>query len=427
MAESFFIPFRTSINMNLTFTLSFKILLVNLLAVFFMFENKELLANWQQVASFGNIHNDVSCMIKKDNFIFAGTHSTGVMRSSDNGVNWVPVNNGIKTFYMMAFTYTGAGIFCSGAGGVYFSTNNGNNWVDAGKGPTGSFVVSITSKNENIYAGHGLAGVFKSTNNGVNWTRFALGEGDKLRTIIHTDDAFYLSIVTAVLKTTNDGKTFNSANNGIYPYNADMFAYYGDDMYSGTEHGMFHTTNGGDIWFPVNNGLTDTNITALTNSTATIFSGTMEGHVFCSVNKGQSWSDVSDGYADTIVTSLCSDGTYLFAGSASGKIWRRPLSEMITGMNSLSTTLPEKFELYQNHPNPFNPSTTIKFDLAENSDVSLKIFNNKGQVVNTLFKGRLNSGSYSFNFDGENLSSGIYFYGIEAGNYTMIRKMILLK
>lgn len=89
--------------------------------------------------------------------------------------------------------------------------------------------------------------------------------------------------------------------------------------------------------------------------------------------------------------------------------------------------IPDKFKLYENYPNPFNPETKIKFDLPNDNFVSIKIYDVLGKEVATLVNEFKNAGSYIISFNGSNLSSGIYYYKIKAGSYEQIRKMILLK
>ncbi len=86
-----------------------------------------------------------------------------------------------------------------------------------------------------------------------------------------------------------------------------------------------------------------------------------------------------------------------------------------------------EFRLMQNYPNPFNPSTTISYNIAKRANVSLKIYNITGKEVATLVNGEKEPGSYRVNFNAEKLSSGIYFYKISAGNFSSVRKMILIK
>ena len=85
------------------------------------------------------------------------------------------------------------------------------------------------------------------------------------------------------------------------------------------------------------------------------------------------------------------------------------------------------FSLAQNYPNPFNPSTQIDFSIPQQSNVQLKVYNTLGQVVATLVNGNLSAGSHSVNFDARNLASGMYIYRLSAGNYTSVKKMMLLK
>ena len=90
-----------------------------------------------------------------------------------------------------------------------------------------------------------------------------------------------------------------------------------------------------------------------------------------------------------------------------------------------------KFAL-SNYPNPFNPTTTISFDLPKSGNVKLEIFNSKGQRVKTLLNEKINSGHHSVIWNGKNMKnqnvvSGIYFYRISNQNYSETKKMMLLK
>jgi len=89
--------------------------------------------------------------------------------------------------------------------------------------------------------------------------------------------------------------------------------------------------------------------------------------------------------------------------------------------------IPRQFALQQNFPNPFNPSTTIRYDVGEKSNVLLNVYNISGQKVRTLVDEVKDAGSYQVNFDGSNLSAGVYFFRMESGNYTSIEKGMLIK
>jgi photosystem II stability/assembly factor-like uncharacterized protein len=85
------------------------------------------------------------------------------------------------------------------------------------------------------------------------------------------------------------------------------------------------------------------------------------------------------------------------------------------------------FQLGQNYPNPFNPSTVIEYDIGEVSEVRLSVYDILGRKVSELVNGRQAAGRYRLNFNGSQLSSGMYFYRIEAGRYRETKKMILIK
>jgi hypothetical protein len=89
--------------------------------------------------------------------------------------------------------------------------------------------------------------------------------------------------------------------------------------------------------------------------------------------------------------------------------------------------VPKNFELSQNFPNPFNPNTVISYSLPLASDVTLIVYNSLGQTVKVLENGYKNAGTYSVNFNATELPSGTYYYKIEAGQFSQIKKMILLK
>ena len=90
---------------------------------------------------------------------------------------------------------------------------------------------------------------------------------------------------------------------------------------------------------------------------------------------------------------------------------------------------PTEFRLYDNYPNPFNPSTNIKYTIPQTSFVSIKVYNILGKQVAEPVNEYLNSGTYTLNFNSAqyNLSSGVYFYTIKAGNFTSTKKIILTK
>ena len=97
------------------------------------------------------------------------------------------------------------------------------------------------------------------------------------------------------------------------------------------------------------------------------------------------------------------------------------------GIQPISNIVPDISNLYQNFPNPFNPVTKIRFDVHKNTFVNLKILSILGQEITKLVSEKLSAGNYEVEFNGRNISSGIYFYKLSTDFYTETRKMILAK
>ena len=100
----------------------------------------------------------------------------------------------------------------------------------------------------------------------------------------------------------------------------------------------------------------------------------------------------------------------------------------VTGIKQISGNIPDAFSLYQNYPNPFNPSTSIKFDVLNNSNITLKVYDVMGREIATLIDNEaVSPGTKEIDFDASDLSSGIYFYTLTAGDFKATKKMMLLK
>ncbi|MCL5031489.1 MAG: T9SS type A sorting domain-containing protein, partial [Bacteroidetes bacterium] len=105
----------------------------------------------------------------------------------------------------------------------------------------------------------------------------------------------------------------------------------------------------------------------------------------------------------------------------------RAYVSLVTGVQPEIELTPNQFSLSQNYPNPFNPSTSIDFTLPKAEKVRIAIYNQLGQQVSQVADKEYSPGSYSIKFNGDNLSSGVYYYRIEAGSFVLTKKMILLK
>jgi hypothetical protein len=124
------------------------------------------------------------------------------------------------------------------------------------------------------------------------------------------------------------------------------------------------------------------------------------------------WDDALNGLYNSGIEYTAVMGAYIF--------------HTVVGVADV-TSLPLSFELSQNYPNPFNPTTKINFTLAKTSNVRLTVYNVLGQKVMTLVDSRISAGPQSVVFDASKLTSGVYFYCLDTGSFSSVKKMLLLK
>lgn len=115
------------------------------------------------------------------------------------------------------------------------------------------------------------------------------------------------------------------------------------------------------------------------------------------------------------------------AGSGSGSDYATIRYSIPTAIEPGTAEIPNKFMLYSNFPNPFNPVTRIKFDIPAQTFTTIVVYDITGRTVSTLVNQNLEAGKYSYEFNGNGLASGVYFYKIQAGDYTDVKKMMLVK
>jgi photosystem II stability/assembly factor-like uncharacterized protein len=153
------------------------------------------------------------------------------------------------------------------------------------------------------------------------------------------------------------------------------------------------------------------------------------GDILKSTDGGNSWTKLSTHIRTTLSKIFFQDVQTGWVVGPNGLIMRTDNGGGvdISGINNEISNLPNNFSLSQNYPNPFNPGTKINYSISSRNHVSIRIYNILGKTVSTLVNETKEPGNYSNYFDASGLPSGIYFYRIEAGDFSETRKMILLK
>jgi hypothetical protein len=193
-------------------------------------------------------------------------------------------------------------------------------------------------------------------------------------------------------------------------------------------YGVYLSTSNGTSW--TQTSLNNQNVSSLAVNGNNIFAGSVDNGVYVSNNNGASWIERNENLAALSINALCILDNYIFAGTYGG-VYRRPLSELI-GIQPISNEFPTQFSLSQNFPNPFNPTTRIRFAIpanvkGETSNTKIIIFDILGREVKTLVNEQLKAGTYEVDWNASGYPSGVYFYRLETDDFTETKKMLLVK
>jgi hypothetical protein len=139
------------------------------------------------------------------------------------------------------------------------------------------------------------------------------------------------------------------------------------------------------------------------------------------------FADTSDVFTDQFTMSAGNHTIILSSPSGGVNVDYLQVIAFVPTSVAERQNLPEGYFLSQNYPNPFNPATSINFSVGKPSQVKLTVYNVLGQNVATLVNSRLNAGTHVVQFDAKKLTSGVYFYRLEAGDYILQKRMLLIK
>ena len=371
-----------------------------------------------------------------------------------------------KAFYK---TFVGDGFWCGvnstndnicyteySYGDVNQSVNRGVSWSDIGmpgSGDANSFAFSapyvVCRSNSNVLYGGGL-GIYKSTTGSGAWTGpYGAATFNNMKVLsIAVSNKSIDTLYCGTIPGTSAGGVYRSFNGGLnwtnvtgplpnkYPIDMntnpnnvnEVFVTFGG---FGNGH-VFRSTNAGTNWSDISAGLPDVPTESVVSDPlypSNIYVGNDLG-VYVSTNSGSSWNLFSTGMPTAMVfdLSISYPNRKLRAATYGNGIWERALVQNPVSVNNISGTVPEGYKLYQNFPNPFNPSTNIKFDVKNNSNVKITIYNSQGKIVEDLVNEQMNAGTYEIMWNASSQASGIYFYQLESeGRIIESKKMLLVK
>lgn len=383
------------------------------------------------------------------NVVLGGSQDNGTMIRSSNNPVWNGVVGGdgnAVAFHPLNHLHVMG--YAAGQS-PYYSTNGGANyqsWNSQSVGLTGSspFMGVITpSSIQSGYFYTTRQKVFVSFSPGSNWTQLnstGLSGDINCLAISRNEDYMFASTGSGIFKSTDGGQSFTSIRNGlpdraitsirVHPHvdsaNVVVISYSG----FGTDK-IYKTTNTGANWFSISGNLPNTPVNDVLiyypgQPSSTYIAATDIG-VFSSNNYGGTWSVFGTGLPNTVCMSLAHDEKQtgrIRVGTMGRGAWE---TDVATSISNYNNEIPAEFSLKQNYPNPFNPVTKIQFSIPQNSEVKLRIFDVLGREIKTLLNSQLNKGNYEIIVNASDLSTGVYIYKLNAGFYSDVKKMMLVK
>jgi photosystem II stability/assembly factor-like uncharacterized protein len=427
--------------------------------------NQSMLFSWQSVQTPLTVQI-LSIMFVDTTHGWLSHNDNGAMRTTDGGISWNVISFNDTNFngaYNSTFFLNENTGWCTGSSiQIRKTTNGGVNWFKQYGPPAAGIAHSIYffDANTGIIVGSKnfpyVPFVARSTNGGANWTEISASFSGAQE----LNDQYWLNSTTGwiagydvLLKTTDGGSTFTNFYANVPPTgngHNDLLCVHFANQNTGWLGGsnldkknIFFTTNAGVNWtfqtnpVSVNNNYVQINdIYFFSPDSGWAIHGTpFSGAIMSTTNGGANWN-VEEGSNNWFTCVSAIRGSKAWCGASAGKVWYSNLSTPVSVV-SQNIGIPNEFRLNQNFPNPFNPSTKINFSIpllrgvsAESGrgvSVRITVTDILGRAITTLVNEKLSPSTYSVEWDASAFPSGVYFYKLQAGDFSESKKMMLIK
>lgn len=361
-----------------------------------------------------------------------------ILKTENGGQNWQSqtnaTSNDLSSIY---FTDASTGWTVGDGGTILKSTDGGSSWLTQTSG-TSDFLSSVHFIDANTGWAVGDNGtILKTYDGGNNWQPQVSGTFYGLTSVDFVDTNNGWITVAGfgmILKTTDGGNNWQIINTGSQNLLFSLDFVNADVGWAvGTFGEIQKTTDGGISWqnqtgvFPP-----DWLYSVCFLDENTGWTVGFDGKIQTTTDGGKNWTAQTSGTPYQLNSVYFTDPLHGWAVGENGTIIKAALNVTDINDNITPPTQPNDFILYNNYPNPFNPTTTISFNLPNANQVRLVVYNILGQEVRELANGFFPAGKHEVIWDGTNnvgikASSGIYFYTLQAGDVRIIKKMVLSK
>ena len=417
-----------------------------------------------------NVHGKIAVDPTDSDVIYVAVRGTtsgytdykgGMLKSTDGGESWEFYSEGwaIGTPHDIWFHPDNSDFIMVSGGGstpVIKSNDGGETWSRAGYGITGSshgstgYEIAYHQRDSTWFLAHdagGMDGGVYRSKDGMHWENTVPQPGMTSLLIDESNDVIYGGTWAGLLKSTDGGESWGPSGlaNGVLS----LARVPGSStLYAGTTRGIYKSYDQAESWISVNDSLTEqlnfrAGLAVSIKDTNTVFAaGSLisDYGIFVSRDSGSSWArldfDIPHNIAAAPLHLFFDDHTNtLFVNYVKGytpneyNIYR--ISDAFATNASdnpeVETELPEQIELLQNYPNPFNPVTVIEYSLPEQAEITLRVYDVMGRLVETLVDQAMSPGKHQAVWDASGAVSGTYIYRLRAGEVLRSRTLMLIK
>lgn len=372
---------------------------------------------------------------------FAAGDAGRIYRSVNGGANWTLLTTNTTEKLRSIYCINTNLIYAAGNGGtILYTANGGTDWINQSKTTNNLNSIKFLSNSEGLIAGDNgtilgrqptpgnISIGYDTLNAGWPFYTFYMdsrtqmlylaseliaGGGSSNGAIIQ-NVSFFVKSFSSQIMNGFEIKLQNYTNNVLSSFVTDNWitVYQSGESISQTGWKTFYLTypylwdGSSNLLMEIcfnNSTYTSNSITAATNSPNKVF------HQHQDLTTGDGCIDITTGAIQNYRPNI-SIG-----------------ANIVTNKQKEITNIPAEYTLYQNYPNPFNPVTKIKFDIPKSGFTTLIIYNMLGQEISSLVNENKNAGTYIIDFNAVNLPSGTYFYKLISGNFSEIRKMVVIK
>jgi photosystem II stability/assembly factor-like uncharacterized protein len=385
----------------------------------------------QQTSGTPSSINDI-WMLSVDNVIACGTSGT-ILRTTSGGNNWSPVTSGTASDLVSIFFLNTTTGWISGASVILKTINGGETWAQVSSS-TGTGNIFFTNENTGWRATNNNI-ISKTTNSGTNWQFINLPASNLSKDVhfVNSTTGYSFSIKQAadssfIYKSTNAGNNW-SLLYSVKRIFTEMNVVDESNIFLCSSSGRFLKTNdGGQTWRDslAGNSPLYQDVKFINALTGYMCGGS--GSIYATFDGGIQWQSQSPGviFILNCISFLPGNSQTGFIGGTGGTILKT-INGGLIGINQIGTEVPKGYSLGQNYPNPFNPSTNIQFSIPKEGNVKLTVSDVTGKHSAELVNSRFSAGIYNYEFNSSHLSSGVYFYRLQTGDFTEVKKMVLIK